>query len=95
MKESLSDYAGVMRARYARRPGKLARSALLDEYCLTTHVDRKYAIKVLRGQRRKASGGARRRAPATYMPQDIAVLKEYGWRPRNLAASVCPERCSL
>lgn len=75
MKESLSDYTGVMRARYARRPGKMARSALLDEYCQTTQLERKYAIKVLRGQRRKARGGTRRGAPVTYRPEDIAVLK--------------------
>lgn len=75
MEESLSDYTGVMRARYARRPGKMARSALLEEYCQTTQLERKYAIKVLRGQRRKACGGTRRGAPVTYRPEDIVVLK--------------------
>jgi hypothetical protein len=45
MKESLEDYTRVMRGRYTRRTGKLARQKLLDEYCLSTGLERKYANK--------------------------------------------------
>ena len=75
MKESLEDYTRVMRDRYARRTGKAARSVLLEEYCQTTHLERKYAIKVLRGQRRVDGPRAPRGPAITYEAQDIAVLK--------------------
>ena len=45
MKESLEDYTRVMRGRYARRTGKQARSALLDEYCRSSGLERKHVIK--------------------------------------------------
>jgi hypothetical protein len=76
MKESLEDYTRVMRGRYARRTGKQARSALLDEYCRSSGLERKHVIKVLRGQRRRgATTGATRGARSTYGSEDIAVLK--------------------
>ena len=75
MKESLEDYTEVMRGRYARRTGRQARSLLLDEYCQTAGLERKYAIKVLRGQRRNGGSGGARGARPTYTAKDIAVLK--------------------
>lgn len=52
MKKSLEDYIRVTRERYTRRTGKRARSALLDEFCENSGFERKYAIKVLNGERR-------------------------------------------
>jgi hypothetical protein len=75
MKESLEDYTRVMRGRYARRTGKQARSALLDEYCRSSGLERKHVIKVLRGQRRRGGTGAARGARSTYGSEDITVLK--------------------
>ena len=75
MKESLEDYTRVMRGRYARRTGKQARSALLDEYCRSSGLERKHVIKVLRGQRRRGATGAARGARNTYGSEDITVLK--------------------
>jgi len=75
MKESLEDYTRVMRGRYARRAGRQARGALLDEYCQSTGLERKHAIKVLRGQRRRGGEGASRGSPGVYSPGDVAVLK--------------------
>ena len=75
MKESLEDYTRVMRGRYARRTGKQARSALLNEYCTTTKLERKYAIKVLREQRRRGPTGAPRGVCSTYTVQDLVVIK--------------------
>jgi hypothetical protein len=75
MKESLEDYTRIIRGRYSRRPGKQARSLLLNEYCKTTGLERKYAIKVLRGQRRKPPGDTVRGTTSTYTPADIALLK--------------------
>jgi hypothetical protein len=75
MKESLEDYTRVMRGRYARRPGKLARQKLLDEYCQSTGLERKYANKVLRGQRRRGSSGTPRGAQSRYSQEDVEVLK--------------------
>lgn len=46
MKTSLPDYTRVMRGRYARRWGKRARGALLDEHCQSTGLERKYANEV-------------------------------------------------
>ena len=75
MKKSIEDYTRMMRGRYARRTGKRARSALLDEFCESTGLERKCGIKVLAGQRRK-SGQKKRGAPPTYTADDVAVLKE-------------------
>lgn len=75
MKKSLEDYTRVMRGRYARRRGKGARSALLNEYCSTTGMERKYAIKVLREQRRTGPSGVPRGACRSYLEGDIEVLK--------------------
>jgi hypothetical protein len=75
MKESLEDYTRVMRGRYGRRRGKPARQLLLDEYCQTTGLERKYANKVLRGQRRVGGRGAPRGARSQYEAADIEVLK--------------------
>ncbi len=75
MKESLEDYTRVMRGRYARHTGKPARAKLLDEYCQTTGLERKYANKVLRGQRRRGPSGAPRGASSRYSKSDLQVLK--------------------
>jgi hypothetical protein len=75
MKESLEDYTRVMRGRYARRTGKPARQKLLDEYCQTTGLERKYANKVLRGQRRRDPSGVPRGASSRYTKSDLEVLK--------------------
>lgn len=75
MKESREDYTRVMRERYGRYRGKQARSALLDEYCRSTGLERKYAIKVLRQQRRRGDLGVSRGTCSTYHESDIVVLK--------------------
>lgn len=75
MKKSLEDYTRVMRGRYARRTGKGARSALLNEYCSATGLESKYANKVLRAQRRLGSSGVPRGAYRCYAEGDIEVLK--------------------
>ena len=76
MKTSLEDYTRVVRGRYARRTGKQARRVLLDEYCQVTGFERKYAIKVLRGQRRREVGGNLRGARSKYSPADLELLKK-------------------
>jgi hypothetical protein len=75
MKQSLEDYTRMMRERYARWTGKRARHKLLNEYCASTGLERKYANKVLRGQRRRGPSGAARGAASRYQAKDIAVLK--------------------
>ena len=75
MKESREDYTRVMRGRYARHTGKPARAKLLDEYCQTTGLERKYANKVLRGQRRRGPSGVLRGASSRYTRSDLQVLK--------------------
>jgi hypothetical protein len=73
------EYLKMMRERYARRPGKRARGALIDEVCAMCGYERKYAIKVLRGKRRgvavEGRGGPRRR----YEPQEIQRVLKTIW----------------
>lgn len=57
--ESTREYTEKMRGRYGRLRGKQARSRLLDEYVAVTGFERKYAIKVLGGARRRGVGGRR------------------------------------
>jgi hypothetical protein len=75
MKQSLEDYTRMMRERYARWTGKRARHKLLNEYCQSTGLERKYANKVLRGQRRRGCSAAARGAASRYQAKDLAVLK--------------------
>jgi hypothetical protein len=51
-RKSKEEVLAVMRLRYAGR-GRMGRSRLLDEFCELCRYERKYAIKLLRGQRRK------------------------------------------
>jgi len=88
MTESLIDYTTLIRSRYARRSGRRARSILLDEFCNVTGFERKYAIKVLNGQRRRRTPGKRRGANSTYTKTDIKVLKSL-WL---LAGQPCGKR---
>ena len=67
---SIQEYLQLQRGRYGRRPGKGARSVLLDECEEVSGLDRKHLIKVLGGKRPVggeggAEGGGRGR-PARY-----------------------------
>jgi hypothetical protein len=75
MKKSLEEYTEMMRERYSRHTGKGARSALLNEFCKSTNLERKYAIKVLRQQRRRGPSGVPRGASSVYTKGDLAIIK--------------------
>ena len=87
MDQSLDDYVTLMRSRYARRTGKLARSRLLNEFCEVTEFERKYAIKVL-GKRRRLKASRRRGAKPIYSKEDVVILKKI-WL---LAGQPCGKR---
>ena len=76
MKKSLEVCIRVTRERYARRTGKWARSALLEEFCENSGFERKYSFKVLNGERRTGTSVATRGANSRYTPKDIAVFKD-------------------
>jgi hypothetical protein len=76
---SKADHLKCVRWQYKNAMDKQTRGAILDSFCALRHFERKYAIKLLRGQRcaprskgkvRKHGGSARR-----YGPGEIAVLK--------------------
>lgn len=94
MKQSLEDYTRMMRECYGRWTGKSARHKLLDEYCQSTGLERKYANKVLRGQRRRGASAAARGVASRYQAADIAVLKAVWLPPGNPAASASRAQCS-
>lgn len=48
-KDATREYIKVMRKRYGAMKSKQAKGRMLDEFCATTQMERKYAIKVLRG----------------------------------------------
>lgn len=65
-----------MRWRYAGR-GREGRTKLLDEFCELCGYERKYAIKLLRGQRRIPGKAAKKAgSKPTYGEPTRAVLKE-------------------
>jgi hypothetical protein len=64
-----------MRGRSARHTGKPILQKLLDEYCQTTGLERKYANKVLRGLRRRGPSGVPRGASSRFSKSDLQVLK--------------------
>ncbi len=74
--EARWEYFRVMYARYRQAEGK-GRCRILDEFCLTTGYNRKYAIRMLNGppppkKRRKRARGRRPR----YGPQVISIVAE-------------------
>ena len=74
-KETLNEYIPRVRERYSRMTGKLARGRLLDDFCAVTGYGRKYAIKVLRRQKRGGKGPGHGGAPKVYGEEVCAVLK--------------------
>ncbi len=58
-KEATKEYTLKMREWYSAMLSKIAKSRVLDDFCLTTSYDRKYAIKLLnkKGIQRKKRGG--------------------------------------
>lgn len=75
--ESTTEYTEKIRERYSRMKGKQARSRLLDEYTAVTGFDRKYAIKVMRGQRRKPKASHKPKGAPTRYSEDLTrPLKE-------------------
>jgi hypothetical protein len=77
--KSLAEYISRIRNRYERMKAKLARSRLLEEFCAVSGLERKYALKVLRGQRRSGRGPGRAGAPRRYEGKVVEVLA-HCWR---------------
>lgn len=70
-----NEYLEMMRDRYRRYTGRQARSKLITEFCEVTSHERKYAIKLLRGQRGPGSAPpAKRGVHNTYGQEVIDVL---------------------
>jgi len=76
--KSLKEYIEVMRQRYVGR-GRTGRSRLIDELCALGDFERKYAIKVLRRQRRTNRVSARGKKSVRYGKEVQRVL-EVMWR---------------
>ena len=72
-KEATREYVAHTRIRYGAMMGKRAKGRVLDEFCATTGMGRKRAIKVLR-----ASGDPpeRRGRKPTYGPEDYKALRD-------------------
>ena len=74
-RKSRDEYLEKMRERYARMTGRQARGKLLDEFCLVTGHERKYATKLLGAKRRAAPGATRRGRPPTYGEAEKTVIQ--------------------
>jgi hypothetical protein len=73
--KSREEVLKVMRERYARR-GRAARMKLLDEFCELCGYERKYAIKLLGGKRRREGQVPRKSgSKPTYGESERRVLK--------------------
>lgn len=73
--KSTEEYTLQMRERYARIPGRRAKTKLLDEFVEITGWERKHANKVILGQKRKSGTKGKRGAPAQYNKATIDALK--------------------
>lgn len=78
-KKSIDEYTQKLRERYSRMTGRQARGKILDEYIGVTGFERKYAIKVLGGTRRKTSGKSQRGKKTKFKPAMGKVLEELWW----------------
>ena len=78
-KKSIDEYTEKLRERYSRMTGRQARGKILDEYIEVTGFERKYAIKVLGGTRRKTTEKSQRGKKAKFKPAAGKVLEELWW----------------
>ncbi len=78
-KKSIDDYTEKLRERYSRMTGRQARGKILDEYIEVTGFERKYAIKVLGGTRRRTAEKSQRGKKAKFKPATGKVLEELWW----------------
>ena len=76
-KEATREYVVRTRIRYGAMTGKRAKGRVLDEFCATTGLERKHAIKVLRAPGDPAE---RRGRTPTYGPDEYTVLREVWMR---------------
>ena len=76
-KEATREYVVRTRIRYRAMTGKRAKGRVLDEFCATTGLERKHAIKVLRAPGDPAE---RRGRTSTYGPDEYNVLREIWMR---------------
>lgn len=73
--KSREEVLQTMRERYAGR-GRKGRTKLIDEFCELCGYERRYAIKLLRGQRRKFGAKANKSASKPkYGEDERAVLR--------------------
>ena len=72
-KEATREYVVHTRIRYGAMTSKRAKGRVLDEFCETTGLERKHAIKVLRA---KGDPAERRGRKPTYGPDEYKVLRE-------------------
>lgn len=71
-KEAILEYIKAIQTRYIRASRKV-RHLILNEFCVTTEYNRKYAIRKLRAPLREEDKGPRKRE-ATYGPKVISIL---------------------
>ena len=80
---SLHELLQLLRYDYRQTPGKGARGVIIDQWCRASGHERKYAIKILRGQRGPEVVGVCRKGPAPerggsvklYGPEVVGILK--------------------
>ena len=73
---ALSEYAAAVRWQYLAA-GKKEKGRILDEFCCTTGLHRKAAIRLLGGRDRGAGAGRRKKGrPVRYGPELMAPLKQ-------------------
>jgi len=72
-KEATKEYVLRMRERYMGMKSKMAKGRVLDEFCGTTELERKYSIKVLRGIREPLMKSGRK---PVYGPEVADILKK-------------------
>ena len=73
MRQPDEKYLGRLQARYSKA-SKKERSAMLNEFVKTTNYNRKYAIDVLNGKRKRAEGPIRRPRRARYGTEEAQAL---------------------
>ena len=89
-KTATREYTVKMRQRYKAMKTKGAKGRALDEFCETTELERKYAIKVLRSQVEPLRPAGRK---ATYTNAVAEVLKRIERStPRHPGTGISRER---
>jgi len=76
--KSRKEYLQAIRLRY-KSVGKKEKIPILTEFCLTCGYNRKYAIRLLSGKKKKKRGQTKSGPKPVYQDKELLVILKHIW----------------